>query len=529
MLREQGQGAGFQSGCRGRGGVRRASTASGGRGVATWAALAASALLATGCSPSSDPVPQRAGNPALQVPLTSNGTNVLLVILDTVRADRFSCYGYSRPTTPNLDRVAEHGVRFTRFFSNSSWTLPAHASLFTGTYAVAHRATQETLVLGDELPTLAEVFDRAGYATFASSSNAVVSRANGLDRGFARFEEVFRKDVAARFQVDWQHPNTMAFADFLRGCPRSRPFFAFLNYVEAHLPYQPPEPFRSKFLKEDVAPERAREAMSLRMRDHYLRGLDAEQFTVLSQLYDGEIAHLDLQIAQLLQVLQEDGRLTNTLVIVTSDHGENIGDHGHFAHVFGIQNTLLHIPLIVLFPQRAPAGEVRTDVSQLLDLFPTVLAACGIEYGGRFDGRDLFSPGAASVDRPTMAEYYYPRQVLSVFTTEELEQQGERFVPYMRRLRALQDGRLKLIWGSDGRRELYRIDEDPHERVNLLEEGPDPRGDRLAEELARMVDVHQGEVPLPPPPPVGWMMPGFEESIQDPEHLERLRALGYID
>jgi arylsulfatase A-like enzyme len=424
------------------------------------------------------------------------------------------------------------GVRFTRFYSNSSWTLPAHASLFTGTYAVAHQATQETLVLGDELPTLAEIFQRAGHQTFASSSNAVVSAANGLARGFARFEEVFRRDVAARYRVDWRHANNMAFADFLQEADRDRPFFAFLNYIEAHLPYTPPEPFRSRFVDESLTEEEVKAAMRLRMRHHYLGpgGLGSEQFAILNQLYDAEIAHLDRQIADLMQTLHDDGRLANTLVIITSDHGENIGDHGHFAHVFGIQNTLLHVPLIVLWPGGERAGEVRTDMSELLDLFPTVLGACGIDYPGRFDGRDLFAPGAETIAHSSMAEYYYPRQVLSVFDTAELEQHAESFTPFMRRLRTLQDGRHKLVWSSDGRHELYRIEDDPGELRDLLPGEPDhPEKVRLLTELVRRVETHLGEVPLKPPPPVGWMMPGFEESIQDPEHLERLRALGYID
>jgi arylsulfatase A-like enzyme len=500
--------------------------------VAAWVLVTAS-VLGSGCSSAPESSrPEESTGSALDAPLSNNGTNVLLVILDTVRADRFSCYGYPRPVTPNLDQLAASGVRFSRVYANASWTLPSHASLFTGTYAVAHQATQETLVLGDDLPTLAEIFDRAGYQTFGSSSNAVVSVASGLARGFTTFVEVFRGEQAARYQVDWRHPNNMAFASFLEHADRDRPFFAFLNYVEAHLPYQPPEPFRSKFLDPDVSADRVREAMRLRMRDHYLNppGLTDAQFAVLNQLYDGEIAHLDLQVANLLQILQEDGRLANTLVIVASDHGENIGDHGHFGHVFSIYNSLLHVPLIVRFPDGRDAGEVRSDLAQLLDLFPTVLARCGIEYRGRFDGRDLFAPGAASVDRPAMAEYYYPRQVLSVFKTAELETHPDVFVPYMHRLRALQDGRFKLIWTSDGHEELYRIDEDPDESHDLLAADPNAAAAvRLRTELLELVDTHQGPVALKPPPPVGWMMPGFEETIDDPEQLERLRALGYVD
>jgi arylsulfatase A-like enzyme len=197
--------------------------------------------------------------------------------------------------------------------------------------------------------------------------------------------------------------------------------------------------------------------------------------------------------------------------------------------VFSIHNTLLKIPLVVVFPDRSRRGSVRGDTAQLLDLFPTILQLCGIDYEGRWDGRDLFAGDTPDSGSYVMSEYYYPRQVLSVFDPEELAANVERFEPYMKRLRALQNDEYKLIWGSDGSRELYRIGDDPGELTNLLVETPDhPALAPMVSELDRMVDAYQGKTPLDPPPPVGWLGPGFEERVQDPELLKKLRSLGYV-
>jgi arylsulfatase A-like enzyme len=459
----------------------------------------------------------------------NNGTNVLLVILDTVRADRFSCYGHDRPTTPKMDLIATRGVRFENFYSNSSWTLAAHASLFTGMYAAGHRATQETLKLSPEPTTLAEVLGEAGYETFGASANGVVSVNSGLGRGFDTFVEVFRREFREQVRNERGHLNNIAFKRFLESSDREKPFFAFLNYIAAHAPYTPVEPHRTRLLDPGIPPERVSQATRLRMPDHYMRGkITQGDFAVLSQLYDGEINFLDTYVFDLLNLLKLDNRLGNTLIIITSDHGENIGDHGHFAHVFSIYNTLLKIPLIVVLPDGSHAGEVRHDTAQLLDLFPTIIEQCGIEHRGPPEGRDLFAKDASAVEATVMAEYYYPRQVLSVFDEDELVANAEKFIPFMRRLRAIQNGRMKLIWGSDGLRELYDVVKDSGEVADLLDRGDHPAKDELLEQLEYLVANHHGDTPLDPPPPVGWMIPGFEGDIDDPELLEKLRSLGYI-
>lgn len=462
-----------------------------------------------------------------------NGTNVLLIIMDTVRADRLTCYGNRPDVTPMVDTFAGRGFRFESFYSNSSWTLPAHASLFTGVYPAAHRATQETLELDDRFPTLAEIMGEAGYQTFGSSTNGIVSPANGLARGFEEFVPAFRNTVRRELgapRSGHPDPNNLAFKRFLSNSRRDSPFFVFLNYIDAHAPYAPPQQLRDQFVDKKFSRKEIEAATRLRMPDHYMYGsISDEQFELLGQLYEGEISLVDRAINNLYAILKADGRLDNTLIIVSSDHGENLGDHGHFAHVFSIHNTLLRVPLIVVPPGMLPTGTVRHDTAQLLDLFPTILSWCGVEYDGRWDGRDLFADGAETESTSAMSEYYYPRQVLSVFDSDELLANVERFHPFMKRLRALHNGDYKLIWGSDGTRELYRIGEDPYERTDVLAQDPANAAlDGLVAELERMVAQYQGDPPLDPPPPAGWLGPGFEDRIQDPELLKKLRSLGYV-
>ena len=474
------------------------------------------------------------GQPAEPVPdgarlVVATPRNVLLVILDTVRADRIGAWGNERDLTPNIDALARESTVFFNAYANSGWTLPAHASMFTGQYPVGHRATQETLALGVDLPTLAEQFANHGWSTFGASENAVVSQANGLARGFDRFEETFRRETVIKYGTT-MHPNEGALVDFLR-TNGNRPWFAFLNYIEAHLPYEPPQAFIDRFV--DVSrfsPEQVSGAGSIGKRDHYLApdGLSEENFELLGQLYDAEIATLDAYIGRLLQTLENLDLLESTVLILASDHGENLGEHGHFAHVFDLHNTLLSVPLLVRIPGVAPT--VRHDVVQLLDLFETLLNLNAIEFGGRTDGRDLFAANAAIQDPIVIAEYYYPRQVLSTFQPEELETYAARISPFLVRQRVAQNSQRKWWWRSDDNHSAYDLARDPAEQHDESGQGKPPRPYReLAAALDSFVESYQGPVPLLDTPPPGWMMPGFEQTIDDPELLERLRALGYVN
>jgi arylsulfatase A-like enzyme len=459
----------------------------------------------------------------------SRRPNVVWIVLDTVRADALSCYGNPRPLTPRLDQLATESLLFENAHASAPWTLPSHASMFTGLYSAGHRATQETLALPREPATLAAILEHAGYRTVGASTNAILNRQSGLQRGFGEFYEVFRDRVRSKLLEAGMHPHQVLLKKILERAEDGAPFFAFFNFIEAHTPYAPPPEYRRAWVTE-TSTASIQQAMRVRNRTHYLgQPIDEGQLEIRHQLYEGEVAHLDAIVGEMIDMLAESGHLDDTLLIVTSDHGENFGEHGLVGHNFCLYETLLHVPLI-LRPPDGGGGTIRTDPADLVDLFATVLAAAGVE-GHPSSGRDLLAPGAADHEGPIFAEYYYPRQVFGAFTKKELQDHGVLLLPFMRRLRSVQSGPLKLIWSSDGAHEMYDLARDPHELHDLLaENGSSEREGEMIALVDSLVDRYAGGRPLAPVPPVGWAVPGLEEKLKaDPELLEKLRALGYVD
>ncbi len=247
----------------------------------------------------------------------SRRPNVLLIIIDTARGDRFPFGGYARPTAPNLEVVAREGAVYTQAYSPAPWTVPAHASLFTGQYPSLHRTDCGSLRLPDQAITLAETLRDAGYRTVGYTANPWLGREYNFQQG--------------RF-LEWRAGN----ADALR-----QPFFLFINYFEPHLPYHPPEPERSRFLRQGVAPERIQRLSHLGHPDEmrYIVGLSDltdDDLAILNDLYDGEIAYADRRAGEVLDLLRRQGLLDRTIVAVAGDHGENIGDHHMMDHKLSV-------------------------------------------------------------------------------------------------------------------------------------------------------------------------------------------------
>lgn len=480
-----------------------------------WALLALCFLCA--CGGAEDAPPPEAASPR---------PNLLLIVLDTVRADRLGAYGYGRARTPHLDAFARQSVLYENCMSSSCWTLPSHASLFTGLLPIAHQATQETLRLAADYPTLAELLTDAGYAAYGASANAVVGPANGLDRGFAHFEELYRTEVEAEHRVAGRHPHDVALQKWIGQLGEGRPFFAFLNYIEAHTPYRPPEPFLSQALAPEWTQVEGVAASREKTRDHWLRpeGLPGETIEIMSRLYDGEIAFLDWAFGRLLQMLEAQGLLDETLIVVTSDHGEHFGEHGLVSHSFSLYEGLVRVPLLVRQPGGIHAGTRRTDPVHLMDLFPSLLGAAGVETPRPSHGEDVFK-AAVDPQRIRIAEYYYPRQMFSMLDADLVAANLDRLAPYMQRLRAVRRGDRKLIWSSDGRHELYDLAADPRETSSLFAQ----ESGALWDFNASYADEFSEGADPGPVPPKGWTGGGFEEHTDDPELLERLRALGYVN
>jgi arylsulfatase A-like enzyme len=330
--------------------------------------------------------------------------NVLLLVLDTVRSFSMSVYGHTQPTTPTLERLASEGVLFNRAFATSGWTLPSHASMFTGRYA-DELDTGPGKPLPTGIPTLAEAMTSAGYATGGFVANlAYATWEQGLARGFIRYEDypatpltlfvstalgrkLFNAPKVRHFvgYVDDVDRKNAAHVqrDFLRwlGTIGDRPFFAFINYFDAHHPYLPPAPYDTLF-----GPQLPRRYRPYPPR---FQSFDAEEIGRLSNAYHGAIAYIDDQIDQLLDALEERGTLDNTLIIVTSDHGEHLGDHDLLSHGNSFYRQLLQVPLILWYPALLPSDSIIATSVSLRDLPATVLDVTGIPNGDRFPGVSL--------------------------------------------------------------------------------------------------------------------------------------------
>jgi arylsulfatase A-like enzyme len=424
--------------------------------------------------------------------------NVLLVMLDTVRADHLSTYGYERETSPNLTRLAAAGVRFDHVVSTAPWTVPSHASLMTGQVPAVHGAHHESWLLSKDAVTLAERFQEAGWRTAGFSANPFVGRPTRLDQGFDHFQRLRgtgRKVSAAAL-------------DFVAAGPE--PWFVFLNYMEAHMPYNAvPGDALGRYWHEEGAALRAAVVEQQVAKFRYECGLEKplpEKIERLVAAYDGAIAHLDVLLGELLDAL-EDQR-ARTLIVVLSDHGELLGEHGRVEHQFSLLEPLLRIPLILSFPGRIPAGQVIEAPISLTEVHGMILRVAGLEPGAS-PGNPL---GLQEVPRgDLLAEYYRPGRVLKRFQGQSPECARR----LDRRLTSVQRGALKLVWSSDGSRWLYDLEFDPGEQRNLAAERPE-----LVAELERAVDDRQALAR-------GGPVPEAAPEL-DAEAREHLRDLGYL-
>lgn len=298
--------------------------------------------------------------------------SILVLVLDTVRADHSSTYGYGRETTPGLNRLAGEGVLFENAFSASSWTLPSHVSLLTGRFPHEH-GVERGVSYDGRFPTLSEELRNRGYRTGAFSANREwFTRVYGFGRGFLHFEDFFDSAVdrvvrtvygrrieqtlmRAMGDEDWparKHAEDInrSLLSWLERDPQ-RPFFAFVNYYDAHDPYLPPQPYRRRFSKVEQPGGVLNEAAG---RPH--PKLSPEQLQGEIEAYDGALAYIDDEIGKLLAEFKRRGLAQNLLLIVTSDHGEAFGEHGLYLHRNALYLELIRVPLIVRWPGHIPAG-----------------------------------------------------------------------------------------------------------------------------------------------------------------------------
>lgn len=440
-----------------------------------------------------------------QAPAAKPGApNVLLIVLDTVRASCLSLYGHDRPTTPNLERLARRGVLFTEARATAPWTSPTHAGMLTGRWA-HELSVGPDVPLDGTFPTLGEVLGREGYATAGFVGNIYYCNALlGFDRGFARYEDAYENHTVSLFETIWssalgrqvirslgystklddgvtllRKSAAMVNRDVLAWLdrrPAERPFFAFINYYDAHRPYRLDENFETRFGMSALPPAQQFE-IDQRFQDMAAGkpipdGFSSQQITedgvhLFHDTYDSCIAYLDRQVGLLMDELERRGLLENTLAIVTSDHGEQLGEHGLVTHGASVHREEVHVPLLVIPPKRLPAPRIVHEPVSLREIPATVAEWVDLNSRSPFPGYSLtrfLDDGRERHSEPSLVlceiehNIVFPPPTPIPFPFGPARSLVSRDRVYIRR--------------GDGGEELYDLTNDPLELDNLA---GDPR------------------------------------------------------
>jgi len=454
--------------------------------------------------------------------------NLLLLVIDSARADHFSCYGYDRPTTPNIDRIAAEGVQFEAAYSESSWTLPACFSLLTGLAPREHQG-ESVRTLPPAIPTLAEVLQRRGYATFGASGNDFVGPRTGLERGLATFRST--PQTGFWTQAFYRYgPQRMGWADwggrwmtsrFLRWVQQApRPWFGLVWHNEPHHPYSGRWPFTTRFLRRPMSVVR-RVSLICRMRRMLSVAPVAtpEDLTDMAGLYDGCLGYSDWLVGLTRRELERHGQWENTAVVVVADHGEMLGERGLLGHgrTADMYRPLIRVPLIVRAPGSLEGGTRSAALVQLTDVAHTLAALGGAEgdlaptAGERVDLREA----AAGRGRSAAVSEREPLSEHSLLSARK-KSPGFDFAPHLCHMTTLLRDHWRLLHREDGRHELYNLEQDPREERDLASAEPD-----RVTELARLIEDRRARVP---PHPATEPLVKRDEAIVE----KRLQDLGYF-
>ena len=310
------------------------------------------------------------------------------MLVDTLRADRLGAYGNKRGMTPFLDELAARGTVFSHAYSASSWTVPSIASLFTSRHAAQHRVTTYESKIGDDEVTVAEKFAAANYATAGFFANFRLLARLGYAQGFGNWEVVLTEPGKTKPRAAMMRRQVRSWLDLSRESRREKPLLLYLHFMEPHGPYNPPEPFRSRFLTT------ATDEATIEKTNGLLSSINFNMMTppdmqLLETLYDGEVASVDSELRALFTELRQQGIVDDrSVIVVTADHGEEFKEHGRYSHGYALFEESVRVPLIVLGPGIAPGRVVDRNVS-LLDVAPTLLELAGLPPEPAFEGRSL--------------------------------------------------------------------------------------------------------------------------------------------
>jgi len=457
-----------------------------------------------------------------------NHLNVVLIVIDAGRRSRFGCYGYTRGTTPVIDGLARSGTIFERMITTSAWTLPAHASLFTGLYPREHDAERPGYRMREGILTLAQHLDKHGYVTAVFSNNRLVSKSTGLVDGVSATLRRHANDPAVPRPLVERLGVLVGQAD--RGAARTnrrvqsflqgtggRPFFIFINYMECHGPYRPLRQYERRFVRRPftlIDSGRHRLRMRRRLAWDGL-GWTPGELALLGDLYDASLAGLDARIGDLLSILDRAGRGGETLVVITADHGEELGEKGRWGHELYLEQSLIHIPFIASIPGR-PAARAGGLV-QVTDVFAGLCGVLELPVPSHLQGRlfsaDPFSLGPLDPGRPFAFSQWQEWQGGAL---QRRLQRAPRFHPTPS-AEAVQDRRYKLtVEPGTGAERLVDLSEDPAEVRNRAADLPAER-QRLMDGLERWRALFQ---------PVGTATPYSAE--EERAMTARLEEMGYL-
>lgn len=465
--------------------------------------------------------------------------DVVLVVLDTVRAANMSTYGYSRDTTPTFSRLAGEGALFLDATAPSTWSLPSHASLFTGLFPSGHGAHAETRVLAPDVPTVAEVLGENGYETLCFTANPHISDSFGLTRGFQKQDRAWLGPGAGRsflfiFRlldlVGWSSEDKGGghvvdnFERWLATRPDDAPpAFAFLNFLEAHFPYhQTPPRFLARYTQ--LGMFERRDVSIKAMAAQFGRRLSETEIAAIAEpardMYDAGIAYADFLLERVVDALAESGRLERTLLVVVADHGEMIGEHGEFGHGAALYEPDLRVPLLLRYPRAVPAGERIARPVSTVGVYATILDVVGLTAPRNPHVASLlplFHGGVGG--EPVLAERFAMRDVPPRPDAAPLARRDTRYRIYRR-------DTMKLAMTPDGGF-LFDLAKDPGETgdVAVVDDGSAaPVGPNLHEELKTWVSA----LGLPA---LDADLPGvrLRATPIDPAAEQRLRALGYLE
>ncbi len=391
--------------------------------------------------------------------------NVILISIDTCRADYLSCYGYRRETTPNIDALARGATLFKNVVSPVPITLPAHSSMLTGTIPPFHGVHNNMdYKLAQSNQTLAEILKQNGFNTSAIVSSFVLDKQFGLSQGFDTYHDTFKKASNNKYGSEQKGDETTQVAlNWLENNKANR-FFLMLHYYDPHADYTPPEPFASKFA---------------------------------DNLYAGEVAFTDHCIGQFIQKLKDVKMYDSTLLIITSDHGEMLGEHGEEEHTYFIYESAIKVPLIVKLPGQKK-GSIVTQPVGLVDIAPTVCSILDIDIGGHVQGKDITAMLHGKMDK-TYERYIYSESLTPI-----------RFGANS--LMSVSTGKWKYIRSK--RPELYDVTTDPGEEHNLIEKEAQ-RGRILEDKLRETMEQSVRKDP-------------DSHHKLDAESIRRLESLGYV-